>query len=479
MTTLSYAHGPATIPLRGQTIGEALAATVAAHGDRDAVVSCHEGIRLTYRRVRGPCRARRAGAAGRGRANAATASASGRRTAPSGSSSSTRPPASARSSSTSTRRTASTSSTSCSASRASRCCCTRPGSRASPTGRWSRPPTLPGAARAIELGGPDWEAFLAGATGVDADRAGGARGRADVRPADQHPVHVGHHGPPQGRDALAPQHPQQRPLRRPRAAATTRPTASACRCRSTTASAWCWATSRPSRTAAASWSRPRRSTRAPSSRPSRPSAARRSTACRRCSSRCWPTRSCERFDVSSLRTGIMAGSPCPVEVMRRTRRDLHMDEVTICYGMTETSPVSTQTRRDDPVEKRVGSVGTVHAHVEVKVVDPETGRTVPRGEPGELCTRGYSVMLGYWDDEAATRGRHRRVAVDAHGRPGDDGRRRLREHRRPHQGPRHPRRREHLAPRGRGVPATRIRRSRTRRCSACRTSASARSWPRG
>jgi fatty-acyl-CoA synthase len=107
-------------------------------------------------------------------------------------------------------------------------------------------------------------------------------------------------------------------------------------------------------------------------------------------------------DVSTLRTGIMAGSPCPVEIMRRTRSDLHMDEVTICYGMTETSPVSTQTRRDDPVSKRVGSVGTVHAHLEVKVVDPDTGLVVPRGTPGELCTRGYSVMLGYWDDEAAT-----------------------------------------------------------------------------
>jgi fatty-acyl-CoA synthase len=108
-------------------------------------------------------------------------------------------------------------------------------------------------------------------------------------------------------------------------------------------------------------------------------------------------------DLSSLRTGIMAGSPCPVEVMKRVVSDMHMEEVTICYGMTETSPVSTQTRRDDPLEKRVGSVGRVHPHVEVKIVDPATGRTVAGGEPGELCTRGYSVMLGYWDDEAATR----------------------------------------------------------------------------
>src|SRR5207244_12053100 len=109
-----------------------------------------------------------------------------------------------------------------------------------------------------------------------------------------------------------------------------------------------------------------------------------------------------RFDLTSLRTGIMAGSPCPVEVMKRVQSDMHMAEVTICYGMTETSPVSTQTRRDAPLEKRVSTVGRVHPHVEAKIVDPATGRTVGRGEPGELCTRGYCVMLGYSDDEEAT-----------------------------------------------------------------------------
>ena len=112
----------------------------------------------------------------------------------------------------------------------------------------------------------------------------------------------------------------------------------------------------------------------------------------------------DTFDLTSLRTGIMAGSPCPVEVMKRVRSDMHMVEVTICYGMTETSPVSTQTTRDDPIDKQVGTVGRVHPHLELKIVDPSTGRTLPRGERGELCTRGYSVMLGYWDDEAATRG---------------------------------------------------------------------------
>jgi fatty-acyl-CoA synthase len=105
----------------------------------------------------------------------------------------------------------------------------------------------------------------------------------------------------------------------------------------------------------------------------------------------------KRFDLTSLRTGIMAGSPCPIEVMRRCVAEMNMREVTIGYGMTETSPVSTQTSCDDPLERRVGTVGRVHPHIEVKIVDSE-GRIVPTGAAGELCTRGYSVMLGYWDD---------------------------------------------------------------------------------
>jgi fatty-acyl-CoA synthase len=108
------------------------------------------------------------------------------------------------------------------------------------------------------------------------------------------------------------------------------------------------------------------------------------------------------FDFSLLRTGIMAGSPCPVEVMKKVQSRMNMREVTICYGMTETSPVSTQSALDDPLEKRVSTVGRVHPHVEVKIVDPETNQCVQRGEPGELCTRGYSVMLGYWDNPHAT-----------------------------------------------------------------------------
>ena len=108
------------------------------------------------------------------------------------------------------------------------------------------------------------------------------------------------------------------------------------------------------------------------------------------------------FDFSSLRTGIMAGSPCPVEVMRKVQSQMHMPEVTICYGMTETAPVSTQSGTDDPLEKRVSTVGRIHPHVEIKIIDPSTGEVVERGQPGELCTRGYSVMLGYWNNPEGT-----------------------------------------------------------------------------
>ena len=115
-----------------------------------------------------------------------------------------------------------------------------------------------------------------------------------------------------------------------------------------------------------------------------------------------------RFDLSSLRTGIMAGSPCPVEVMKQAKELMHMSDVAIAYGMTETSPVSTQTRIGAPLAKQVGTVGQVHPHVQIKVVDPATGQVVPIGTQGELCTRGYSVMLGYWNNDEATHG-----AIDA------------------------------------------------------------------
>jgi fatty-acyl-CoA synthase len=117
----------------------------------------------------------------------------------------------------------------------------------------------------------------------------------------------------------------------------------------------------------------------------------------------------ERFDLSSLRTGIMAGAPCPIAVMRKAIDRMHMSEVTIAYGMTETSPVSFQSSTDESIERRVSTIGLVHPHVEVKIVD-KLGRIVKRGEPGELCTRGYSVMLGYWGEEERTR-----EAIDAAG----------------------------------------------------------------
>jgi fatty-acyl-CoA synthase len=118
----------------------------------------------------------------------------------------------------------------------------------------------------------------------------------------------------------------------------------------------------------------------------------------------------ESFDLTSLRTGIMAGAPCPVEVMSQVRSRLHIEEITIACGMTETAPLSTQTSVDDPVSKRVTTVGRVHPHVEVKIVEPCNGAIVPRGTPGEQCTRGYGVMLGYWDDVQATS-----KAIDADG----------------------------------------------------------------
>ncbi len=116
----------------------------------------------------------------------------------------------------------------------------------------------------------------------------------------------------------------------------------------------------------------------------------------------------ETFRLDSLRTGIMAGAPCPIEVMKQVMDRMHLSEITICYGMTETSPVSFQSAVDDPIEARVSTVGRVHPHIECKIVDPATGEIVPRGTVGELCTRGYSVMLGYWANVEATAG-----AIDA------------------------------------------------------------------
>ena len=160
----------------------------------------------------------------------------------------------------------------------------------------------------------------------------------------------------------------------------------------------------------------------------------------------------ETFCLDSLRTGIMAGASCPVDVMRRVIDRMHVRDVTICYGMTETSPVSFQSAMDDPIDVRVSTVGRIHPHVECKIIDPQTGGIVPRGTRGELCTRGYVGHARLLGRRGRDRARHRRRAVDAHGRPRDDERRRIRQHLRPHQRHDHPRRREHLSARDRRVP---------------------------
>ena len=159
-----------------------------------------------------------------------------------------------------------------------------------------------------------------------------------------------------------------------------------------------------------------------------------------------------RFDLTSLRTGIMAGSNCPIEVMKKVISQMHASEITIAYGQTESSPVITQTRTDDPIELRVATVGRALPDVEVKIVDIETGATLPPGKQGELCTRGYHVMKGYYKMPEETA-----KAIDCgqlapYRRPGRDGRKRLLQDHRPDQEHDHPRRREHLSPRDRGVP---------------------------
>ena len=189
-------------------------------------------------------------------------------------------------------------------------------------------------------------------------------------------------------------------------------------------------------------------------RPSRPSAARRCTACRRCSSPSSSTRASSEFDLSSLRTGIMAGAPCPVEVMRQVPTRMHMREVDdrLRHDRDLAGLDADRARRPARQARRAPSAACTRTS-RSRSSTPRPARIVPRGTPGELCTRGYSVMLGYWNNPEATARGDRRGRLDAHRRPGDDGRRRLRQHRRPDQGHDHPRRREHLPARDRGVPA--------------------------
>ena len=296
-----------------------------------------------------------------------------------------------------------------------------------------------------------------------------------VRRRDQHPVHERHHGLPQGRHAQPPQHPQQRLLRgrglplhrgRPRL----HPGALLPLLRH--------GHGQPRLHHA------RRLHGDPGGRVRAGGDAARPSQEERCTSLYGvPTMFIAElehphfaeFDLSSLRTGIMAGSPCPIETMRRVVDEMHMEEVTICYGMTETSPVSTQTGADDPLEKRVGTVGRVHPHVEIKVVDPETGRDRrPRRARRAVHPRllGDARLLGRaGEDRRGDRPR----PLDAHRRPRGDGRRGLPEHRRADQGHGHPRRRERLPARDRGVPLRPSGRRRRAGHRRARRSATARS----
>ena len=282
-------------------------------------------------------------------------------------------------------------------------------------------------------------------------RTGPPRGGAAVRRSDQHPVHLRHDRLSQGGHAHPSQHPQQRLLRRRGPRASRSRTASASRCLFIIVSGWFWATWPAPPTAPAWWSRANVSGRRPCCEAVQ---AERCTALYGVPTMFRAVLEDPSFadtDCSSLRTGIMAGSPCPVELMHDVTTKLHMPEVAIGYGMTETSPMSTMSatgRLAGTARQRRLAVWL--PHIEICIRDPGTGAVSPRGEAGELCTRGYSVMRGYWDDEAATR-----AAIDAAGwmHSGDlammDAER-LRPHRRPAQGHDHPRRREHLPARDRG-----------------------------
>ena len=252
--------------------------------------------------------------------------------------------------------------------------------------------------------------------------------RRSVRRPDQHPVHLGHDRLPQGRDALAPQHPQQRLLHRRARCATTSTTASASRCRSTTCFGMVLgnlACATPRRVHGRARRVVRR--RSPCSRRSRPSAAPRSTACRRCSSPSSSIRDFERFDLSSLRTGMMGGAPCPVEVMKQVRSRMHMDAGDDHLrhdrdlagldpdGARRPARQARRDRRPRPPARR-----------DQDRRSRRPARSSRAATPGEQCTRGYSVMLGYWNDADGDRRRDRRRRLDAHRRPRGHGRRRLR-----------------------------------------------------
>ena len=268
---------------------------------------------------------------------------------------------------------------------------------------------VPALERAVFLWEDEWDEIVAGAGGVDRRAVARAGSEPASRRPDQHPVHVGHDGVPEGGDPHPSQHPQQRLLRRPppglhQHRPAVHPGALLPLLRH--------GHGQPRmHHARGDDGHPRRRLR-PGSRPrdrhrrAVHGAVRRADDVHRRARRPRSLGSeAGSYDLTSLRTGVMAGSPCPVEVMKACVDRMHLSDVTICYGMTETSPVSTQTLPDDSLHHRTATVGRAHPHVEIRIAEsgsPGTGRTVARGVTGEFCTRGYSVMQGYWNEPERT-----------------------------------------------------------------------------
>ena len=378
----SYAHGAGAAPLLGETIGENLDRTIARFGDREALVSVHQDVRLTYDEF-GQAVDRLARALVASGIGPAIVSASGARTARSGCSSSTRPPRRASCSSTSTPPTARRSSPSCWRSRGAGRSSPHGRSRARTTPRWSTRcgPTLPALERVVYLESEQWRELLDGADAELPDRqfdepiniqyTSGTTGFPKGAALSHHNIlnngyFIGEGCRYTERDRVCIPVPFYHcfGMVLGNLACTTHGA--------------CMVIPAPAFD---------------------PVATLAAVESERCTSLYGvPTMFIaelehERFgefDLTSLRTGIMAGSPCPIETMRRVVSEMHMDEVTICYGMTETSPVSTQTAAGDPLEKRVSTVGRVHPHVEIKIVDPETGAIVPAARPAS-CARAATA----------------------------------------------------------------------------------------
>ena len=413
----SYAAGETSPALLEETIGANFERTVAAHGDSEALVEVASGRRWTYAELDRDVNALARGLIAAG-SRRATGSASGRRTAPSGRSCSTPPPRSARSWSTSTRPTAPTSSPTRSTSPGCGCC-SAPSRfktsdyRAMVEEVWDRVSTssTDGAASSGSSTSAPTTGTRSSRRARTSPRTPSPQRMATLEPGD--PINIqytsGTTGYPKGatlshRNILnngfftteTINFTARGPARIP---------VPFYHCFGMVMGNLGCTTHGATMVIPAPGFDPAVTLRAVQR-----SAAPGCTASRRCSSRCRTHPAFADHDLSRLRTGIMAGSICPVEVMKRCVNDMHMAEVSIAYGMTETSPVSCQTRADDDLDRRTATIGRVHPHVEIKIVDPATGETVERGETGEFCTRGYCVMVGYWDDPEKTD-----EAIDADG----------------------------------------------------------------